>query len=242
MLDERILVRVGQKSARGDKECAAAHRGVEDSERKNLPLASPLRRAVRACGARGTARSTQVCRRSRCDFRTLEPLSSVTETRSTPRPSRGAHDVGLVVEEGLVHGAELLDAEVAIRDRFAARAIGRHSWSSARPAPAAAASSSMQRCSASGVRDGAKRRPLNGVTVSRQPGTRRAPDGSWRASASQSPGAASPPALSHESRSSAVTVAIHRMPERHQPRAPRQRAGTGCDRRSSAPARRRRRL
>ena len=107
--------------AGGDQERAAAHRRVEHCEaRESAPGVASLRPAVRASGGRGSRRSAAACRTCRWPCARRDPGSRA------PRRSAGAcrpisTHRRLVVEQRLVDGAELLDAEVAVGDPLAAR-------------------------------------------------------------------------------------------------------------------------
>ena len=88
----------------------------------------------------------------------------------TPRSGRPEQS-GFVIEQRLVHRAELLDAEIAVGNAFSPAAIGRRPRRQ-RETRRLAASSSRSRRSARGVLAGANNRPLNGVTRNRRRGSR----------------------------------------------------------------------
>ena len=121
--DERRFVRVGEIPARGDEKRAAAHRRIEDAQRQDL-----LGRRVaheRAERAPHEVVGDRLRRVERAGG--LADAGSAVERDVVPRGRawpRGRLERRLVVEQRLVHRAELLDAEIAIRDPLAPAAVG----------------------------------------------------------------------------------------------------------------------
>ena len=162
--DERRFVRLGQIAARGHQERAAAHRRIDDAE-----LQDALGRRVAHQRAERAANEVVGDR-----LRRVERAGGFSNAGAADQPDREAiaacrrsvvlKPARFVVEQRFVHRAELLDAEVAVRDAFAPGAIGRRPRRQREHGARLAASSSRSRRSASGVRAGANRRPLNGVT------------------------------------------------------------------------------
>ena len=233
--NERGFVRRGQIPARSDEKRAAAHRRVDDSELQNaIGLGAADERAERP--------ANDVFRDR---LRRVERAGRFARSRSCPELHACAAkatmaDLGPVIEQRLVDRPELLDAEIPIRDSLAPRAIGRGPRRQRQHRPSRgfiveipalgerrarwSEQTSVERShsqvagAAAGMsksRDRAQRVP---ETRARRAGVRRRPVGRQGCSCPDRPDATREPA-----------PALRRTAERR------------CDRRSSAPVRRRRR-
>ena len=108
-LDERRLVRGREISARGHQKGAAAHRRIDDAEAQDVlrrPAADerPERPTDDEVGDR---------------LRRVERARRLPDSGSRLQRDAVALDDGRVVEQRFVDGAELLDAEIAVRDPLA---------------------------------------------------------------------------------------------------------------------------
>ena len=205
--DQRRLVRARQIAAGGHQKRAAAHRRIDDPELQDVVRCRRRARAGRACGGRRSRRSAAACRTSRSPCGGPTPAASETLPSIDPRlrsraasrrPRRAARRRG--------------------RDRRCARGPPRSGAGRVDSATTArlAASSSRSRRSASGVRAGANRRPLNGVTrrsPARQPAVRQARDRAQRIPEARGRAV---PLRDVAQRFEAVALAVDRMPQRHQ--------------------------
>ena len=106
----------GEKPAGGDEKRAAAHRRIDDPQ-----LQDAIGRGVAHQRAERAAHQIVGDR-----LRRVEACRSPCARRSRARSDDGCRrvDARLVVEQRFVDGAELLDAEIAIGDPLAARAVG----------------------------------------------------------------------------------------------------------------------
>ena len=124
---QRRLVRVGQIPARGDKKGAASHRGVDDPELEDaIRRKIPDERTERAPHdvVRDWLRRVEGTGRLANAGSTLERDRVGT---AVSRFRRAPHGLRLVIEQCLVHGAELLYAEIPVGDPLPSRSVRRRS-------------------------------------------------------------------------------------------------------------------
>ena len=110
---ERSLVGVRQKPAGGHEERAAAHRRIDDAQLQDV-----LGRRV--AHQRAERAANQVVRDR---LRRVEGSGRFAHAGAGLKRDGSAFDARFVVEQRLVDGAELLDAEIAVGDALASRAI-----------------------------------------------------------------------------------------------------------------------
>ena len=113
--DERLLVRRCEVAARRHEKCAAAHCWIDDPQTEN-----PFGRRI---ADERSDRAAHDVLRDR--LRRVKRSRRLADAGSPLQRHAGRSGARLIVEQRFVHGAELLDAEVAIRDAFAAGAVRR---------------------------------------------------------------------------------------------------------------------
>ncbi len=113
--DERRFVRGREISARGDEKRTAAHRRIDDPQ-----LQDPFGRGIDHEGAECAANQIIGDR-----LRRVEAAGCFSEAGSANQRDAATLDARLVIEQRLVDGAELFDAEIAIGEAFATGAIRR---------------------------------------------------------------------------------------------------------------------
>ena len=111
---QRGLVGAREKPAGGDEEGAAAHRGIDDAQPEDL--------IGRRIAHQRAERPPHHVVRDR--LRRVERAGRFSHTRAGLQRNQSAVDARLVVEQRLVYGAQLFDAEVAIGDALATGFVG----------------------------------------------------------------------------------------------------------------------
>ncbi len=205
--DERRLIRAREVSTRRDKECRAAHRGIEHAQLQNV------------LGGRAVDQWIQrPSHHELCDgsWRVEGPgrLPLAAALPKVDGRSRTVLECRFVVQHGLIHSPELLDTEVAVINALSAggSALGRGQGEKCPLHRLFRQRSRRVDCRQRGEEPPVERRdpkvPGN-AALAGEPGNRlqRLPQPSrpWRSR------------YRHPERFDRVAVAIDRMPDRHQP-------------------------